>query len=126
VKLLLDTHVFLWWIVDDPRLNAEARRWIASSQNQVYVSAASTWEIRIKEGLGKLQFPIRCTEAFEQLGFLFLPIGLAECEGLKDLPTLHKDPFDRMLVSQSLSYQMTLLTADHKVLAYNTALLDVR
>jgi len=111
VKLLLDTHVVLWWRENNVRLVAAARRAITSA-DVVLVSAASGWEVALKIGIGKL----RLDEPFDGMvadsEFTELPVTLAHAERVHALPRHHRDPFDRMLVAQALSEAATLITHD--------------
>jgi PIN domain nuclease of toxin-antitoxin system len=122
MKLLLDTHVVLWWQRDDRRLNAAARRAIAEA-DIVWVSAVSGWEAAIKSALGRL----RLSEPFKVLvgadDFTELPVTLAHTERLEALPTHHADPFDRMLVAQALVERATLVSHDRLLAPYGAAML---
>jgi len=95
-RLLLDTHALLWWLSDDAQLGKETRGAISNPRNQVYVSAASTWEISIKKTIGKLSAPDDMDAIVEDEGFDKLPITLFHGEQAGLLPEHHKDPFDRM------------------------------
>lgn len=122
MQALLDTHTFLWWILDDDRLSTTVRGIIQNSENVVYFSAASAWEIAIKAQLGKLILPA-AVESFipEQLqknDFTSLPINLSHALLVASIPALHKDPFDRMLVVQSIVERIPILTADSLVTQY--------
>ena len=116
MKLLLDTHAFLWWIADDPSLSTRARRAIAGAANEVYLSAASAHEMAIKAGLGRL----RLREPLEELvprevaacGFRVLPVQLSHALGVSSLPPIHRDPFDRLLVAQARIEDLALVTID--------------
>ena len=112
MDLLLDTHVFLWWDSNDTRLGLSARAAIASAANQVFVSAASIWEIAIKARLGKLAFAGSPTAAIDSNGFRALPILPIEAESAGNLAWSHADPFDRILVTQAERRSLTLVTAD--------------
>jgi len=116
VKLLLDTHAFLWWIADDSRLSSRAAAVIADGENEVWVSAASAWEIAIKSGLGRLEVPDpvdRFVPAqLRANGFLSLPISLRHALATSDLPDGNRDPFDRMLAAQAITEELTLVTGD--------------
>ena len=120
--LLLDTHVFLWWRADDPRLGKVAREAIAGA-DLVFVSAASAWEAAIKQALGRLEIPDRFTAGVEASGFSRLPISFAHAERAGALPLHHRDPFDRMLVAQALEEHLTLVTRDAALAAYDVPLL---
>jgi PIN domain nuclease of toxin-antitoxin system len=120
MKILLDTHVFLWAVSDDPRLSPAARALILNAE-EVHVSAASLWEIAIKTGLGKLEADVdELVQTVHLSGFQELPVTMAHTAELSRLPLLsgHKDPFDRLLVAQSMSEPLILLTADSKIEAY--------
>lgn len=116
MRALLGTHVFLWWITDDPRLSPRARRIIEAGNNQLFLSAASGWEIAIKARLGRLQLPAR-PEHFisEQLALNAiesLPVRMSHALHVYTLPDYHQDPFDRMLVAQSQLENLPIITAD--------------
>jgi PIN domain nuclease of toxin-antitoxin system len=117
VKLLLDTHVLLWWQRDDRRLNAAARRAIAGA-DLVWVSAASGWEVAIKSALGRLRLdePFRVLVAADD--FTELPLTLAHTERLQSLPAHHSDPFDRILVAQALVERATIVSHDRALEPY--------
>lgn len=120
MRILLDTHVFIWAVLDDPRLTPEARALIEGA-DEVNVSAASIWEIAIKSGAGKIDADIdKMALAIEESGFNELPVSIAHAAQVArlPLPNNHKDPFDRLLVAQSMTEPLVLLTADAKVLAY--------
>lgn len=121
-RLLLDTHVFLWWQLDDPRLNSRARDAIAKAEH-VFVSAASAWEAAIKCGLGTLSLPQSMMAGVAASGFDELPISFAHAEGVAALPPHHRDPFDRLLVSQALVEGLTLVTHDASLRQYTVDIL---
>lgn len=118
-RLLLDTHVLLWWLVDDPKLGSGARADISDGKNEIYVSAASSWEISIKQRNGKLIGPDNINSIVEQERFVKLPISLVHGEAAGQLPDHHKDPFDRMLIAQAQTERLTVLTADDKLQLYD-------
>jgi len=122
MRVLLDTHAFLWWIADDERLTAQARAAIASGENEVFVSAASAWEIITKSRLGRLPIPEPWDEFIsthlQRNGFQSLSITMRHTFGLGSLPDHHHDPFDRILVSQALAEDMPLVTGDRAIGAY--------
>jgi PIN domain nuclease of toxin-antitoxin system len=118
VNLLLDTHVFLWWDREDKALNADARALIGDPANQVFVSAASIWEIAIKRRLKKLDGRGFAVAAIGANVFHELPILPIDAEAADALAWQHNDPFDRMLVAQARRLTLTLTTADAAVRAY--------
>ena len=125
-RLLLDTHTFLWWLADDPSLGEKARAVIADGRNDVYVSAASIWEISIKRALGKLEAPDDLEQVVEDENFIRLPISLFHAEAAGKLQPLHHDPFDRMLVAQAQSEGLTLVTADEHIPGYGVHTLPAK
>ena len=118
MKLLLDTHAFLWWDSNDARLPVALRSAIALPQNEVFVSAVTVWEIAIKRSLGKVTFEQRVVRAIEDHGFIALPITVAEAEWAGSLPPIHRDPFDRLLVAQAQLGGLVLVTVDEQILRY--------
>ena len=118
MKYLLDTHVLLWWLANDEELTPDHQRTIRNKRNTCFISAATVWEISIKTGLGKLVVPEEYLEVARSQGFLELPISWTHAQGVKQLPDHHKDPFDRLLISQALSEGMTLLTVDENIRKY--------
>jgi PIN domain nuclease of toxin-antitoxin system len=122
VRLLLDTHVFLWWVGDVPRLEPGIRASIAGA-DAVFVSAASAWEIAIKQGLGKLRIPAVIEEGIEQSGFSPLPIEFRHAAAVAELPLHHGDPFDRMLIAQTRVEGVTLVTHDRQFGRYGVPVL---
>jgi|TARA_B100002003_G_scaffold203854_1_gene196652 PIN domain nuclease of toxin-antitoxin system len=122
VRLLLDTCTFLWLVTDDPNLSPEARSLIVDPDNEVLLSAVSTWEIAVKHGLGRLPLPddperyvpkLRRDHAVEPL-----PLDEESTLYLRRLPGLHRDPFDRMLVCQAIVQGVILLTPDRDITQY--------
>ena len=127
MRLLLDTHVLLWWLLDDSRLSAAARAALADGSNTILVSAASAWEVAIKASLGKLPLPpeaeARIADAVVEAGFIQLPVTFAHAAGVRTLPWRHRDPFDRLLVAQSKVEGLTLVTGDSALGLYGVDLL---
>jgi PIN domain nuclease of toxin-antitoxin system len=113
MRLLLDTHTLLWWVADDPRLPRTADILLTDESTKVFVSAASAWEIAIKARLGKVDAgPLAhgFTAEIERQGFTPLPISLDHAERAGQLPAVHKDPFDRMLVAQAQAENLHLVS----------------
>lgn len=122
MRVLLDTHAFLWWITDDPQLSAHARRIIGDGRNELLLSAASGWEIATKVRLGKLELPDNL-ESFvlEQMtlnAIESLPIRTHHALHVHTLPDYHRDPFDRLIVSQAQLENLPILTADPRIAQY--------
>ena len=122
MKLLLDTHAFLWWRADDRRLPKPAREAIADA-SVVFVSAATAWEAAIKAALGRLDYPDTIEAGAEASGFEKLAISFAHAERAAQLPAHHHDPFDRMLVAQAEIEDLTLVTNDQRIARYDVPLL---
>lgn len=118
MRLLLDTHLLLWWLCNDKSLSALARSLIANPENTVCVSAVSHWEIRLKQSLGKLELPSDFDTKLADEPFELLPLTAASATQFGLLPWHHRDPFDRMLVAQAQVENLTLLTADKALTAY--------
>lgn len=118
MRLLLDTHAFLWWLAGSSRLPLAARRAIADESNHVLVSAASAWELTTKHRLGKLPgadaIADRITDAIAEQGFEELPITVDDAARAGALPGPHRDPFDRMLIAQSQSHALTIISTDQE------------
>jgi len=125
VKLLLDTHILLWWLSKSPQLSARAEQEIAEPTNAIFVSAASIWEIRIKERLGKLKLPRSFARVLRNQGFEELPIMIEHAHAAGGLPLHHRDPFDRMLIAQAVSEGLTIVTHDRAFEKYGGAVLLV-
>ena len=122
MKILLDTHTFLWWITDDRRLSLRAREAISNEENELFVSAATGWEIAIKVRIGRLDItdePQRFV--LEQLrinAFRPLSIGMEHTLHVSTLPDYHRDPFDRVLIAQAQVEGMPIVTADPNIEKY--------
>ena len=117
-SLLLDTHVLLWANESPERLSSDAVTALENPANDLLVSPVSVAEIEIKRQLGKLSMNHSCAELVEHLASGWLDLTAAHAAGLRVLPTLHRDPFDRLLVAQAIAENLTLVTADRKVIAY--------
>ncbi len=131
MRLLLDTHIALWALVDDPKLPPAARALIRDTANDVVVSAATVWEISIKYALRRglsTDMPIsgeQALELFQKAGYSLLPISPAHAAAIEHLPDHHADPFDRMLIAQALTEPLRLLTANALIARYGEVVLHV-
>jgi PIN domain nuclease of toxin-antitoxin system len=125
VRLLLDTHVFIWWNERPEAISLELRQVVANPRNAIVVSAASVWEIGIKRALGKLRFSQPIVAAIAAHRFQLLPISGEHAEAAAELPQHHTDPFDRLLVAQANLEGLVLGTQDRKMQAYGVALLGL-
>jgi PIN domain nuclease of toxin-antitoxin system len=127
LKLLLDTQCLLWWFTAPERLNADAIEQIVSEDNQLFFSVASAWEIAIKVSVGKLPLPepvdTYIASRMQRLGIKYLDIVFPHVCQVAILPLLHRDPFDRILIAQAQTEQLTLVTADEMLTKYGVDLL---
>jgi PIN domain nuclease of toxin-antitoxin system len=127
VRLLLDTHALLWWLLDDRRLSASARAAIETTANVTFVSAASAWEIAIKAGKGKLRLPphaeSRIKNEMARGGFIELAVTWNHAFAVRNLTGPHLDPFDRLLIAQSQIEGLTMITNDRAMRRYQLDLL---
>lgn len=128
MKLLVDTHMMLWWLRDDPQLSRRARQILGDGANELLWSVASSWEIAVKLGIGKLQLERPVQHLFADIvsgqGVAVLPINHEHCCRIASLPLHHRDPFDRMLIAQAELEKVPILTADLKFVAYDVELLS--
>ncbi|WP_281827229.1 type II toxin-antitoxin system VapC family toxin [Jannaschia rubra] len=122
MRLLLDTQIVLWSVLDDPRLTPACRDALSDRAHALHVSAVSVWEVAIKTGLGKLRVPPELWEAVRGAGVSPLPITWAHARAVEGLPRLHADPFDRMLIAQARVEGMVLMSADAQIARYDVAL----
>lgn len=118
MKILLDTHLLLWWLGKTRELSETARALISEPENTVFVSAVSLWEIWLKQSIGKLRLPEDFEAKIADEPFESLPLSANHARQVALLPWHHRDPFDRMLVAQARSENLILLTADDRVTAY--------
>lgn len=121
-SLLLDTHVFLWWRTTSGRIHPAAREAIAQA-DVVFVSAASAWELAIKQALGRLELPDRFAAGVEESGFEQLVVTFDHAERAGALPLHHRDPFDRMLLAQAAAERLTIVTHDRRFEPYGADVL---
>jgi len=123
VNLLLDTHVVLWWLADDPSLDDAARRAISDPENIVFLSAVVVWKTRIKQIIGTLDLPPEFADVFADQDFVELPVTVAHAHAVAELPPIHRDPFEWMLVAQAKVEGLTLVTRDPALAGYGVAVL---
>ncbi len=123
MRLLLDTHIYLWWLTDDPRLDANRREAIADPDALAHVSAATIWEIALKQAQGRIEVGDDFVDEIERGGFIELPISARHGLAAGRLPRIHADPFDRMLVAQAREENMTLVSGDSNLAEYRVDLL---
>ena len=122
MRILLDTHVLMWAVGSTGRLDAETIDALGDPANDVLFSAASIWEIAIKSGLGRADFPIGPDDILRgalHIGFVELPVNSVTAATVAQLPLIHRDPFDRLLVAQAIAAPAVLYTADARLLAYS-------
>ena len=119
MKLLLDTHAILWWFLDHPMLSRRARSALQSSRHEFWISAVSIFEIETQAGLGKLEIPPPLETGWARVvqdeGWAMLAVNHEHARVAARLPTLHRDPFDRLLTGQALVEKLTVLTCDEKI-----------
>jgi PIN domain nuclease of toxin-antitoxin system len=122
MRALMDTQAFLWWIMDDPRLSLPARSVIVDGSNELYFSAASAWEIAIKVQIGRLRLSekpeILISEHLARNSFESLPINIRHALHVFNLPEHHKDPFDRIIISQAIIEGLNIITSDREFSKY--------
>jgi len=124
MKLLLDTHILLWWLADDKQLNKKLRAAISSIDHLVFVSSVSAWEISIKKSLGKLEAPDDFDDILLENTFEPLLLNFEHARLAGKLPKHHNDPFDRMLIAQAMVEDFTLVTVDKHLSQYDVELLN--
>lgn len=127
MRALLDTHIALWAVLDDARLGRKAREAILQAES-VHVSAASLWELAIKASLPRSNLGLTAAQAaaaFDEAGYVSLPVTAAHALAVEALPPLHRDPFDRLLVAQAIAEPLVLLTADPEIARYEAPILFV-
>ena len=123
MKALIDTHTFLWWNTDDPQLSPRARKIIADEKNEIFLSAASAWEIAIKTAKGRLVLPeepaVYVTSRMSLHRIQSLPVQVGHALRVYELPPHHADPFDRLLVAQCQMESLPLITKDEEIRRYD-------
>lgn len=118
MKLLVDAHTLLWWLDDPALLSEQARLAIRDGGNDVLVSAATIWEIVVKQALGKLDAPEDLADAISASRFATLPVTMPHALAVRWLPAIHRDPFDRMLIAQAMVEQLEIVTRDQAIPKY--------
>ncbi|WP_432565300.1 type II toxin-antitoxin system VapC family toxin [Kineococcus sp. SYSU DK003] len=124
MSLLVDTHVLLWWLAGDERLPERMGAALAQAERDVFVSAASAWEMAVKSAQGKLHVPGDLRGELERQGFTELPVTVEDGLAAGALPLHHGDPFDRMLIAQAVRRDLLLLTVDRRFADYDVRLLQ--
>ena len=125
MRLLLDTQLYIWAVMGNRKLTKAARKIILDA-DEVFVSAASIWEAAIKAGLGKLEVDVNLlVSEIESSGFIALPVRAAHAAMVRNLPDIHRDPFDRLLIAQALSEPLRLITSDGHLAAYSDLVITV-
>lgn len=122
-SFLIDTQIFIWWMEKSKKLPQDLFDLLNNPQNQIFLSVASVWEIVIKKAKKRLKTPKNIEAGVIRSGFLVLPIGLKHVLGVEKLPLFHKDPFDRILISQAKTERLTFITTDEKIWKYDLSLL---
>lgn len=123
MNLLLDTHVLLWWLDANPTLSEKANSTIADGNNLVLISAAVIWEIRIKQALGKLELPLNFRQVLDRQPFEKLAITVEHAHAVGELPAIHRDPFDRMLIAQAKVEGFAIVTRDTIIQKYKVPII---
>ena len=131
MKVLIDTHIFLWFYLEPQRIKQKARKFLEDTlTNEIFVSHVSAWEISIKYGIGKLKIPdvpeIWVPDRIRRAGFLHLPIEIQHMLRVHNLPPHHRDPFDRLLISQANVENLTLITEDPNFAKYQVKISDLK
>lgn len=124
MQYLLDTHIILWWFTTPEKIKPKAQKIIRDKSNMIFLSSASFWEMAIKKSLGRLTLPHNLIEAVAQESFKMLPIHPEESLGVADLPFLHSDPFDRLLIIQAKLHDLIIITKDSKISEYPVVTLE--
>lgn len=123
MNLILDTHIILWWLDNNAKLPEKYLKAISDSNNICFISSAVIWEISIKSALGKLEIPGNFTDILQAEGFSELPVSWNHAAMVRKLPFHHKDPFDRLIIAQTIIEDLTLLTVDKIISEYGVKIL---
>jgi len=124
MRYLLDTHVILWWLTCPEKISTKAQEIIRDKSNHIFISSTSFWEMGIKKGLGRLTLPQNILETLAAENFKILPILPEEGLGTADLPLLHTDPFDRLLIIQAKLHDLVIITRDSKIAEYPVVVIE--
>lgn len=126
MRVLLDTHAFLWFMAGDERLSQKARETMSKENTELFLSAASVWEMAIKAALGRLQLPLPVADYVAEkihAGFQMMPIDWVHAAAVQKLPFHHRDPFDRLIIAQAQVEKLPLVSGDRKFLKYGIQLI---
>ncbi len=123
MNILLDTHVLIWALENNPTLSDKARNAIIDGNNMVFVSSATVWEINIKRSIGKLDVPDNLVDEIRIHRFTPLDINYDHAQLAGNLPYIHKDPFDRILIAQAITEKLVLVTRDESIIKYDVKIL---
>lgn len=118
MEYLIDTHIILWWFTTPEMIQEKAQKIIRNKSNNIFISSASFWEMAIKKSIGRLTLPHNLLEAVSAERFKILPIMPEDALGVADLPLLHADPFDRLLIIQAKLHDLVIITRDEKITEY--------
>ena len=124
MQYLLDTHIILWWFTAPKKISTKAQKIISDKSNDIFISSVSFWEMAIKKSLGRLTLPHNLLEAVAAESFKILPIMPEEGLGVADLPHIHADPFDRLLIIQAKLNDLVIITQDAKISEYPVVTLE--
>lgn len=122
-RILLDTHAIIWWLAEPELLSKKQFDIISEPSSQVFISAASIWEIRIKESIGKIEVPQNFLDLIKDEGFQFLAINESHADYVSSLPLIHKDPFDRIIIAQAKLEKLSLVTSDKSFEGYEVEII---
>lgn len=123
MKYLLDTHVILWWLTDPKKIAPKAHKLISDKTNEIFISSVSLWEMAIKKSIGRLILPHNLLPTITSEGFGFLSITPEDSLGVADLPLIHNDPFDRLLIIQAKLHDLVIISHDTKIAEYPVAII---
>jgi PIN domain nuclease of toxin-antitoxin system len=124
MQYLLDTHVILWWLTEPKKIKPKSYKIICDKSNKIFLSSASFWEMAIKKSLGRLSLPHNLVETLISEGFEMLNITPEDALSVADLPLLHADPFDRLLIMQAKLHDLVIITSDEKMATYPVVTID--